>query len=509
MSERVPSGRARSSSAPGAPGGRLPAEGGRGAGLPGELRTPTAGTRSPRPGGGRAGSRHPAAARRGSRDGGWAHGAHRGAAPLWGRGRARPPLARAGPRLPAPQPAPPAAVSGRGAPGARPERRGPPQARPRRPGRPLPPSARPSRGNSALGDPPGDRGPAPRREPPAAGAAGARRRPPPGPRPLTPPSRGCPPAPSRACPSRLAPRPAGGRHRAGAWLHRSARPALPLALGLRRPAAPSALYFRGRGVTSRPRPVPVAANPGREPFKGAMPGGGGARVGSAASRGLRGRLPGLPGGARGRPADPGGAASARRLWLSSQRAGRPPLPPARGRRASRGRFLRVFPCSRAATTLTTVPRAAAREGQRGPVWGSNGRGGQTDSARGGGPAWSPGTGSHSVGEPGATEPAGQCGAARDSGAGQGARAAPLTPLLGESASHRPSDHRSESQRVAVGPAGATHGPLRSPGRVSLSDPRWPPIPRPGRQPPMPGDAAPASLSRGAGDATQAYSLTVK
>lgn len=178
-------------------------------------------------------------------------GRRRGAAPLWGRGRRgrrrQPRGTRLLPRHPRPS-------GGRSPAEARPgarcaaRRRGPPGP-PAPPPSSLLPSLRPPLpGNAALGDPlgPALRRSRPRPERRGRGAALPR------PRPLTPRSRGCPPAPSRACPSRLAPRPVGAAPRRR---RRSVRqPALPLALGLRRPAAPPALYARGRGVTSRPRP---------------------------------------------------------------------------------------------------------------------------------------------------------------------------------------------------------------------------------------------------------------
>lgn len=344
-----------------------------------------------------------------------------------------------------------------------------------------------------MGDPPGARGPALRREPPAAAAAGARRRPPPGPRPLTPRSRGCPPAPSRACPSRLAPRPAGGRHRAGAWLHRSARLALPLALGLRRPAAPPALYFRGRGVTSRPRPPPGQPIPAASPLKGRCqaaealawgpPRRGACGDAALVFRGQRGGALGTPAALRAR-----GACG----FPRSARAARSCLP--QGGAAPRG-DLPVF-CSRGDGFCVFSP---ARGPQRGRT--SEGRCGVAADKGGGRRTVHGGSGVTRDNEP-------QRGRARGGagprGAAEGAEAALLTPLLGEpreSASHLTSDHGFESQLVAVDPARATHELPRSPGRVSLSDPRWPPIPRPGWRPLMPEDAAPASLSRGAGDAT--------
>lgn len=393
---------------------------GRGGGteLPDELQTPTAGTRSPRPGGGPP----PPRSLPPRLSGRWlgARGAPGRSSPV-GKGTREAAASPRGTPAPRSNPAPPGSRLGPRrvrAPGARGRRgEGPPgpTAPPGPPPPSLPPSVRPSRGNSALGDPPGARGPALRREPPAAAAAGARRRPPPGPRPLTPRSRGCPPAPSRACPSRLAPRPAGGRHRAGAWLHRSARLALPLALGLRRPAAPPALYFRGRGVTSRPRPPPGQPIPAASPLKGRCqaaealawgpPRRGACGDAALVFRGQRGGALGTPAALRARGACgfPRSARAARSCLPQGGAAPRGDLPvfysrgdgfcvfsPARGPqrgRTSEGRCgvaadkggqrdsargLRGHPGQRAT--------AWESEGRRGTAWGRGGRRGRTADA---------------------------------------------------------------------------------------------------------------------------------
>ncbi|XP_073092325.1 uncharacterized protein [Manis javanica] len=206
-------------------------------------------------------------------------------------------------------------------------------SRGRRPrAQPGPPSTPPFRETPHRGDP---LGPWAR---PAPGAPGSRARSgalPPSRRPLTPRSRGCPTAPSRACPSRLAQRRGSGARTPRRRLAAHTQIAVPVRT--RPPAARrSPPYYiaggRDRDVASY-RPPPRAANPGSEPLKGATRRPRRSRGVHRRRAGLRGRRlcllravlprprPCLP--SSGRPLRQRGPAARTLIFLGSLRAARP------------------------------------------------------------------------------------------------------------------------------------------------------------------------------------------